>query len=127
MTRIQSVADRQTPVARSLIAAACAVAVLAAPTLAGAASGETSSVTVQYRRAALNDPDAARALYARIHSAARRACGNADMRVLQQARQILECRADAVARAVDQISAPGLGAVHRKATGEDSLRLASDR
>lgn len=124
MTRTQSTASKRISVTRSIAAAACAVAVLVAPTVAGAASQEEPSVTIRYDRAALRDEYAAHELYARIRSAARRVCGEADMRELRVAQQVNRCRTDAVDRAVATIASPALGAVHRDRTGDDTIRLA---
>lgn len=121
----QSLAANRSAVSRVFGAAACAAVVLAAPAVAGA-SEQQSSVTIRYERASLRDVDAARDFLARIRTAARAACGDADIRVLYELRAVIACRQNAAARAIERIDSPTLSALHRESVGDDSIRLASD-
>jgi len=107
------------------LAVAMAFAAAAPASHAGHMTRERT-VSIRYDRAALVDPESARDLYSRIRTAARFACGDADFRDLVTMRQVNQCRADAVARAVERIGSATLGALHRDATGDTRIRVASD-
>ncbi len=112
---------------KSMTALAVAMAIAAtAPTAHAGDMTRERSVSIRYDRAALVNPDSARDLYARIRTAARFACGDADSRELVAMRRVNQCRADAVARAVERIDSATLGALHRDATGDTRIRVASD-
>ena len=95
------------------LAVAMAFAAAAPASHAGHMTRERT-VSIRYDRAALVDPESARDLYSRIRTAARFACGDADFRDLVTMRQVNQCRADAVARAVERIGSATLGALHRR-------------
>lgn len=117
--------DSNSPARRLLPAALAAAAlVLGLPTLAQAA--ELTVVKVQYSKAALKDEAGARSVYARLQSAARRACGEADARNLRMVRAVGDCQEQALASAIASIGSPMLAAVHGKATGGTRFASAAD-
>jgi UrcA family protein len=111
---------------RSLSAALLAGALaLGMPSLSAAGGQvETVSVAITYKAKTLQTHEGAAALYARLKSAARRACGSADLRDFKAQRSLSECRSRALDDAVTTIAAPTLLALHRQESG-DSRRLAS--
>jgi UrcA family protein len=106
------------------LAVAMTLAVVAPASHAGDVTKE-GAVSIHFDREALGSHDSARDLYARIRTAARFACGDADVRELGKMQEINRCRADAVARAVEHVGSSTLGAIHREATGDDRTRVAA--
>ena len=111
-----------------LVAAALAAGAVFCGLPALAQGAAAVSVPVHYSAAALKTDSGARAVYAQLGRAARQACGQPGSRALQDVRAIQECRQQALDRAVREIGAPMLAAVHAKETpaprfaGADDLR-----
>lgn len=109
--------------ARRLLPATLVAGALALGLPALAQAGAIPAVKVQYSKATLKHEAGARALYAKLQGAARRACGEADGRDLRMVRAVNECQDEAVANAVASIGSTMLAAVHSQETG--GTRLAS--
>ena len=88
---------------------------------AAAHSAEPGAVKLHYSRAALKTEEGARAFYAKLEAAARRACGNRADRSLRAIRAVQECRAQAVTAAVESVNSRMLAAVHESETGTTRL------
>jgi UrcA family protein len=72
---------------------------------------QASSVTVDYRDLNLATQQGSRELYARITSAARQVCGQADPRNLEALATAHACKARAIAQAVRDVNSPNLAAM----------------
>jgi UrcA family protein len=128
MTRTRTSTLPSIRLQRSVAALVAALAIAAAaPASHAGDAARAKSVSIHFDRATLADPAAARELYARIRTAARFACGDADLRDLNAMQEVNRCRADAVARAVETIGSATLGTLHRDSTGEDRVRVAYER
>jgi UrcA family protein len=99
---------------RSALVLASAFAALTATTtsFAAAPADEVPSVTVRYNDLDLATSGGAATLYQRISQAARQVCPDPDMRNLAMNALAQRCRAEAIARAVDQLHSPQLALVH---------------
>ncbi len=84
---------------------------------ASAANGEAPTLVVRYHAGMLDTDTGARALYDRIARAAERVCPNGFYSRLVD-RQIVECRRQAIAAAVDKIHNGRLAAVYAAATSK---------
>jgi UrcA family protein len=90
---------------------------MAGATAVGAASAaipddEVPQIVVKYDAASLSDDSGARALYYRIVKAAEQVCPAGYERDLHRAQLAIECRRQAIARAVHQINSPRLAEVY---------------
>jgi UrcA family protein len=100
------------------ILVSCALAaVFTAPLNALAASAgdpdDRPSRVVAYRDLDLSRDSGVATLYARINSAARRVCEPMDDLLEKLSRDRLNCREDAIARAVSEVNSPALTSYHQ--------------
>jgi UrcA family protein len=80
---------------------------LGAPALAQSAdAGAPRSVAVRYADLDLASRAGAAEVFARIRSAARAVCGEADIRLLERQAQAARCRSETTASAVEALHAP---------------------
>jgi UrcA family protein len=86
------------------LSAACLLAALTTHGAGAAAVNTTPSLMVQYDARSLATEDGARTLYRRIESAARQVCPDDSSVDLMARPAVLECREQAVSRAVHQIN-----------------------
>jgi UrcA family protein len=94
---------------------------LAAVALANSDRGTASSqVQVEYSDLDLSKPEAAEILYRRITTAARRACEEPTVGRLNHMTRYRECYQSAVAKAVANVNANTLTALHREKTQRSS-------
>ena len=110
---------------RNIFIGAAAIAALAGSAALFAATGENvvrRSVTVHYTDLNVNSADGAKALYSRLKSAARQACGSEPGRDLASLSDFNGCRADALSLAVADVGSRTLTALHRASVS--SLELA---
>jgi UrcA family protein len=108
-------ARRPAPILALLLMATCG---LCATTLAAAASHdeEVPRVVVKYSDLNLSNPEDAATLLHRIEQAARRVCPDADLLNLRALQVSVQCRRQAVARAVGAIDSPTLNALLNRRT-----------
>ena len=118
--------NRQSSGPHRVVAAALAAGTLLFGLPALAQSAEPAEVSVHYSRAALKTDAGARTVHAQLSRAARQACGQPGSRALQNVRAVQECRQQALDRAVREIGAPMLAAVHAKETPAPRLAGADD-
>ena len=104
------------------------LAAVAALAMVGPASAQSDdadgplSVTVRYRDLNLASEAGAKAMFARIESAARRVCGEApDLRDLGRVAVYDHCRSDTVARTVRTLGEPLVAAVAGMPSGAVAL------
>ncbi len=83
-----------------------------APAHAGTAALVTQTVKIDYSDLDLESPKAVDRLYARLRSAAKRVCGESDVRHLQGNRLQRDCMRQAMDRAVAQVGHAALTAKH---------------
>ena len=88
----------------TVLAAAVLAGGLATPALAAPVADQTVSVTVPYGDLDVADPAGADALTQRIDSAAEKVCHRPDIRDLKGMVAFEECKADALAGAMEQLS-----------------------
>jgi UrcA family protein len=105
--------SKLTVLSRSLMVAG-ALAALGVTATASAApqSDAAPSITVRYNDLNLATQSGIDALYARISVAARQVCPVADYRVLNSVSASDQCRAEAVAHAVQKVNNPKLAVLH---------------
>jgi UrcA family protein len=94
----------------ALASAACLLGVGAAS--AADAMTTTQQVPVSYRDLDLSTPSGASALYSRIQTAARVACGFPDSKDLHRDRDARACSDKAISAAVSEVNNPLLTAIH---------------
>ena len=107
----------------------CGVLSVPAVALAGTvsiadSSGDDASVTVSYRDLDINTQAGAEKLYQRIVSAAQRVCPDTDSIDIARYRREVQCRQQAVDRAVDGVKSTQLAAVraaHSRGSGHHEL------
>lgn len=101
---------------RNIFIGVTAIVALAGSAALFAATGENvvqRSVTVHYKDLNLNSADGAKALYSRLRSAAKQACGPEPGRDLASRSDFNGCRADALSLAVAHVGSRMLTALHR--------------
>jgi UrcA family protein len=108
----------RTPLGKFVTVTAVALVGFAASNAALATDVLEKHVTVTYADLDLNKPAGVDALYARLRSAARAACGDADARDLRAKAQVRECRNEALASAVAGINHAALTAKHLQRSPE---------
>jgi UrcA family protein len=84
--------------------------------LATPAGYDSSSVVVRYPDLNPSQPDGARALYRRIKTAARQACGDSNIKDLTLYSRYRECYEHAVANAVEEVKSRRVSELHRNET-----------
>lgn len=102
----------RTPLGKFVTVTAVALAGLASANVALAADVLEKRVTVNYADLDLGKPAGVDTLYARLRTAARAACGEADARNLRERAQVRECRSEALASAVAGMNNAALTAKH---------------
>lgn len=110
---------------KSIFIGAAAIAALAGSValFAGTPDGNVArrSVAVHYQDLNVNSDVGAQRLYARLKSAARRACGEHPDRDLAAISDYNRCRADALSAAVADVGSRALTALHRSSVSRLEL------
>ena len=106
-------------------AALLATAALAAPAQAGTPGLVTHTVKVEYSDLNLESPKGVERLYARLRSAAKKVCGESDVRHLQGNRLQRDCMQQTMDRAVAQVGHAALAAEHAQRRPVRYARLES--
>jgi UrcA family protein len=96
--------------------ALCAVAVSAGNASADTQALPLPEIRIRYSPAALQDPQEAKKLYARIRAAARRVCGTPDIHELKLVAYYRKCYERAVDVAVTNVHATELTSIHESHT-----------
>ena len=96
--------------------ALCAVAVSAGDALADTQTSSLPEIRVSYSPRALQDPQEAKKLYARIQAAAHEVCAAPDIRELKLVQYYHRCYERAVDLAVSNVNATELTSIHQSHT-----------
>ena len=102
-----TVLTRSLAFAGALAALAFTTAAIAAP-----ASDSVPQITVRYDDLNLASQSGVATLYSRISVAAHAVCPSSDIRDLRASSASAHCRAEAIARAVNEVNNPKLAALH---------------
>lgn len=106
---------------RMLVALAATAFTFVASAAVAAPTTVTHEAIVNYADLNLESPAGIETLYARLRNAARQVCGSTDRADIRTMNFVADCRANAVAQAVEKIGNPALAARH---AGEQQARFA---